>query len=47
MNMTLDLSFPHHITGLEKWDGLLRWAVLVPDVVRAPTVCEAVLGAEE
>lgn len=33
-------------TGLEEWDRLPKWAVLVPDVVRAPTVYKTGLGAE-
>lgn len=33
-------------TGLEEWDRLPKWAVLVPDVVRAPTVYKTGLGVE-
>ena len=38
MDVTSGLSFPHHTTGLWKWDGLPRWERLESDVVRAPTV---------
>lgn len=43
MDVTSGLSFPHHRTGLWKWDGLPRWEGLESDV-RAPTVCRVAQG---
>lgn len=46
MNMTLDLSFPHHTTGLEEWNGLPGGHTGTRCCYRAPTICKTGLGAE-